>query len=70
MRYEYDGEESFGIHEYYERESGSCWTETPVDVVGSSVDDLRWTLEEMLKSLDIHGVIDYDSIDDLDFEGE
>ena len=46
----------YAIHEvYYDRDSKDLvqgWTENPVPVIGDSLEDLRWTLERMLESLD------------------
>jgi hypothetical protein len=46
----------YAIHEvYYDRDSKDLvqgWTENPVRVIGDSLEDLRWTLEKMLESLD------------------
>ena len=48
------GDETWlGIHEAFYGDDGKLsWTENPVDVVGETVDDLRWTLERMLAALD------------------
>jgi len=48
-----DGEEWLGIHEaFYDIDGGTVWTESPVGVIGESIDELRETLERMLASLD------------------
>ena len=47
--------EWFGIHEcFYERsdESDPGWTDEPIAVGGESVDELRETLERMMRALD------------------
>ena len=53
------GEEYFAVHEYYELEGGPAWTENPVDVTGSSVDDIRKMLICILKDCDTYGVKDH-----------
>ena len=52
-----DGDYSwYAIHEvHYDRDSKDLvqgWTENPVPVMGETVEELRWTLEKMLESLD------------------
>lgn len=55
------GEEGYyAVHEYYDLEDGAGWTEEPVDVTGSSVDDVKRMLLCILKDLDKHGVKSYD----------
>jgi hypothetical protein len=36
------------------------WTEKPVDVTGSSVEDVKKSLLLMLKDIEKHGVKDYE----------
>lgn len=46
----------FGIHECYysEKESESYgYTENPVEVSASSIENLKWMLEKMLKCLEL-----------------
>ena len=52
----------YGIHEVYYDEAGVCDATTvePEPVIGTSVDDLRWTLEHMLRALD-KPVLDYET---------
>ena len=50
-----DGDEPwYAIHEVYYDDNHAVdgYTLRPVTVSGNSIDDLRWTLEQMLKSLD------------------
>ena len=43
----------FGIHEvFYGLDGGTAWTNEPVAVDGESVEELRETLERMLRALD------------------
>lgn len=47
--------EWFGIHEVFyglADESDASWTEEPISVEGESMDELRETLERMLRALD------------------
>ena|SRR2546421_10836271 len=60
----------YSIHEAHYREegkgSGPCdITMNPTDVSGESVDDLKWTLEHMLKALD-KPVLDYDTREEIE----
>lgn len=55
----------YGIHEYYKLATGDTWTEEPVPVVAESVEELRAILQDMLRDLDLHGVIDYDNEEDI-----
>lgn len=54
------GEGYYAVHEYYELEDGPAWTEKPVSVDGSSVEDVKKSLLLMLKDIDKHGVKDYE----------
>ena len=51
-----NGEDYLAIHEAYyldkDAEEPSTCTVKPVDVGGTSIEELRWTLEQMLKALD------------------
>jgi hypothetical protein len=51
----------YGVHEYYEMETGPAWTENLVTVDGESIDDIRKMLINILKDLDTYGVKDYDA---------
>ena len=69
--YHHSGHEevTYAIHEAHYREegkgSGKCdITMNPTDVSGESVDDLKWTLEHMLKALD-KPVLDYDTREEI-----
>ena len=48
-------EQSFAIHEcYYDEESkfSNVYTKDPIEAEASSIEDLRWLLEKMIKCLD------------------
>lgn len=66
-----DGSEYYGIHEVFYNDDGSIYafTKNSMDVFGESVEDLRQTLEWMLKCLE-HPILDYDNtpctVDDED----
>jgi len=53
----------YGIHETYYEDDDSVMgiTENPTPVVGESVEELRETLERMLKALD-EPVLNYDEV--------
>lgn len=57
-------EDYYAIHEYYELDDGDGWTENPVDVIGTSVEDLKKSLLCMLHDIDKHGIKDYDCLGD------
>lgn len=59
-------EVSYGIHEvfYVEGETSLAFTTNPVAPVGESVEELRITLERMLRALD-KPVIDYETREEL-----
>jgi hypothetical protein len=53
--------EWFGIHEVFygsSDESDPGWTDEPISVEGESIDELRETLERMLRALDRPVIID------------
>jgi hypothetical protein len=52
-----DGE--LAIHEMYPLEYGFAWTEEPVSVTGSTVEDVKWMLTAMLNDIDRHGIVEY-----------
>lgn len=52
----------YAVHEYYELDTGPAWTENPVTVDGSDVEDVKKSLMLMLHDIDKHGVKDYDRI--------
>jgi hypothetical protein len=55
LRHDHPTDPYYAIHECYYDEGQTephSWTSDPIDVVGSSVTELRETLERMLKSLD------------------
>ena len=54
------GEEYYAIHEYYEMDDGDGWAESPVDVTGESIEDLRRSLLRMYRDINKHGVRNYD----------
>ena len=61
MRYTYaSGDTYLAIHEYYPMEDGDGWTETPVDVGGESVEEVKEVLHMMLEDIEKHGVVDYE----------
>jgi len=53
-------EEYYAIHEYFPLEDGPAWTEEPVQVDASNVDELKKTLLLMLGDIEKHGVMDYE----------
>jgi hypothetical protein len=56
-----DSEDYFAIHEYYEADEilkSPAWTRDPIDVGGSSIESLRWTLNRMKAALK-EPVLDY-----------
>ena len=57
-----DGDGYYAVFEYYEMEEGPAWTETPVEVTGCSVDDVKRCLMLMLKDIDKHGVKNHDNL--------
>lgn len=50
---------SYSLHEYYCIEGDTAWTEIPT-IEGSSVKELKETLQRMLQDIDKHGVINYE----------
>lgn len=66
MYHKYDkpvlGEEGYyAIHEYYNMDDGALWwTETPVEVTGEDIEDVKKSLLLMLHDIDKHGVKDYE----------
>lgn len=58
MRHVDNGEEWFGIHEYYNMTQTSAHSITPI-VTGSSEQDVIWSLQMMLADIEKHGVKDY-----------
>jgi hypothetical protein len=56
-------EDYFSIHEAYYDENGKIFaiTDSGVPPGGESLEDLKWSVEQMKKALD-HPVLDYDSI--------
>ena len=66
MYHKYDdlGDEGYyAIHEYYQMDDGDGWTENPVDVTGSSIEDVKKALMLMLHDIDKHGVKNYAEYD-------
>jgi len=61
-----DEEGYYAIHEYYEMDEGPDWTESPVDVTGNSIEDVKESLLLMLKDIDKHGVKSYKEEDSND----
>lgn len=59
MRHAEEGEEWYGVHEYYLMEDGPAWTENPL-ISGDSVAELKEILLRMLSDIDKRGVIDYE----------
>ena len=55
----FEGEGYYAIHELYEFGEGDDWTESPVEVTGESVEDVKKSLLLMLNDIDKHGVKDY-----------
>jgi len=56
----FDGEGYYAVHEYYELDDGPAWTENPVTVDGSDIEDVKKMLLCILHDIDKHGVKDYD----------
>ena len=57
-----DGDEDwFTIHEVYYKDNMDIegYTKETISVGGNSIEDLRWTLEQMIKSLD-KPILDYE----------
>ena len=54
---DFTGEGYYAVHEMYP--SLDLWTEKPVDVTGSSVEDVKKSLLLMLKDIEKYGVKDY-----------
>lgn len=57
-----DGDEDwFTIHEVYYKDNMDIegYTKEAISVGGNSIEDLRWTLEQMIKSLD-KPILDYE----------
>ena len=56
-------EVEFGIHEVYYNDDGDVegYTEQPVRVYGETLDELRETLERMLRCLDHPVIVDSDA---------
>ena len=50
----------YGVHEYYELETGPAWTEKPVTVDGESKAEVVQMLDNMLRDIWKHGVVDYE----------
>lgn len=65
MKRKLESGDFYGIHEVFYNEDGSIWSYTvdPIEVVGESIDELKQTLEWMLKCLDnpilVDGEFDY-----------
>jgi hypothetical protein len=58
-----DGETFYGIHEVFyglPDESDAGWTEDPISPVGETVEELRETLERMMRALDKPVILDDD----------
>ena len=55
----FEGEGYYAVHEYYRTEDGDDWTESPEEVRGESVEDVKKSLLLMLNDIDKHGVKDY-----------
>lgn len=56
---EEDGNEWYGIHEYFPVEDGDGWTESTISIDNCSVEDVKWMLEAMRKDIDKHGIKEY-----------
>jgi len=54
------GGEDYAVHEVYPLEDGDAWTQDPVTVTGSSVEDLKKSLIMMLNDIDRYAVKDYE----------
>ena len=61
-----DGEPYYALHEvFYDEEGGKPgWTKDPVNILGESPDEIRETLERMLRALD-KPVMDYESGEEI-----
>ena len=64
-KYLHDSETLYEIREAYYDKDGKIngWAETP-DVISSSLDDLKWTLNKMLESCD-KPIVDIDSGEEI-----
>lgn len=69
MRSESKGEISYSIHELYRIKEDLGWTVEPASVCGEDTEQLRKTLELMLKCLD-EPVLDYSTGKPIDDENE
>jgi hypothetical protein len=60
-------EESFAIHEAYYDDDGNVTriTQDPVDPHGSSMEDLRWSLNKMRECLE-YPVLDYETMKEIE----
>ena len=55
---------SLAIHEMYPLDDGPAWTQDPVSVTGSTVEDVKWMLTAMLNDIDRHGIVAYQEDED------
>ena len=50
----------YAVHEFYPSDDGGSWTEKPVDISGDSVQDIKESIQMILKDIDKRGVKDYE----------
>ena len=55
-----EGETYYAVHEYYDLETGPAWTQNPVTVDGESKSEVVQMLDNMLRDIWKHGVVDYE----------
>lgn len=55
-----DGEVYYAVHEYYELETGPAFTHNPVTVEGESRSEVVQMLDNMVRDIWKHGVVDYE----------
>ena len=59
MKRDFDGEDNYAIHEYYQLDHGYSWSNDPVSIDGDSIEDVKKMLQMMLNDIEKHGVKDY-----------
>lgn len=60
MKRDFDGVDNYAIHEYYQLDHGSGWSDNPVSIDGESIEDVKKMLKMMLKDIEKHGVKDFE----------
>lgn len=54
------GESYYAVHEIYNLNKTTSWTENPCEISGESVEDVLWTLNTMIKDIENYGVKTYE----------